>query len=276
MNKLNTEKRTRIISSLVEGNSLRSTTRMVGVSINTVTKLLIDAGRACARYQHDTLRKLPCKRLQCDEIWSFCYCKQKNVSPEREGILGFGDVWTWTAICAETKLVPSWLVGSRDAMHAGHFIADLVSRLTHRVQLTTDGHKPYLEAVEGAFGGAIDYAMLIKLYGNVPGNTPEARYSPGECVGTDKRTIVGHPDEAHISTSYAERQNLTMRMRMRRFTRLTNAFSKKLENLEAAVALHYMHHNFVRRHLTLRVTPAQAAGVDRHLWSMEEIVGLID
>jgi IS1 family transposase len=276
MNKLSTEKRSRIISSLVEGNSLRSTTRMVGVSINTVTKLLVDAGGACARYQHDTLRNLPCKRLQCDEISSFCYCKQKNVSPAHEGILGFGDVWTWTAICTETKLVPSWLVGSRDGMHASYFIADLASRLTHRVQLTTDGHKPYLEAVEGAFGGDIDYAMLIKLYGNVPGNTSEARYSSGECVGIEKRIIVGDPDKAHIASSYAERQNLTMRMRMRRFTRLTNAFSKKIENLEGAVALHYMHYNFARRHQTLRVTPAQAAGVDRHLWSIEEIVGLID
>lgn len=276
MNQINTEKRARILSCLIEGNSLRSTTRMVGVSINTVTKLLVDGGTACAKYQHETLRNLPCKRLQCDEIWSFCYCKQKNVAPEREGILGFGDVWTWTAICAETKLVPSWLVGARDAMHAAHFIADLASRLSHRVQLTTDGHKPYLEAVEAAFGGEIDYAMLIKLYGNVPGNTSEARYSPGDCIGAEKRVIVGHPDQDHISTSYSERQNLTMRMRMRRFTRLTNAFSKKLANLEAAVALHYMHYNFARRHQTLRVTPAQAAGVDRHLWSIEDIVNLID
>ena len=276
MNKLNTAKRAAIISALVEGNSLRSTTRMVGVSINTVTKLLVDAGAACAKYQHETLRNLNCKRIECDEIWSFCYSKQKNVPPEKQGQFGYGDVWTWTAIDAQTKLVPSWLVGARDAMHASHFIADLAGRLAHRVQLTTDGLKLYLEAVEGAFGGDIDYAMLVKQYGNVPGNTAEARYSPGECTGAKKETIVGNPDADRISTSFVERQNLTMRMRMRRFTRLTNAFSKKLANLEAAVALHYMHYNFVRRHQTLRVTPAMAAGVDRHLWSIEEIVGLID
>jgi IS1 family transposase len=276
MNKLNTAKRVAIVSALVEGNSLRSTTRMSGASINTVAKLLVDLGGACAHYQHDHLRNLPCKRLQCDEIWSFIGMKEKNVPAERKGERGVGDVWTWTALCADTKIVPSWLVGARDAMHAAHFIADLASRLTHRVQLTTDGHKPYLEAVEEAFGGEIDYAMLIKLYGPVPGNTAETRYGPGECTGTEKRVIVGHPDEAHISTSYAERQNLTMRMRMRRFTRLTNAFSKKIENHEAAVALHFMHYNFVRRHQTLRVTPAQAAGVDPHLWSLEELVGLLD
>jgi IS1 family transposase len=276
MNKLNTAKRSAIVSALIEGNSLRSTTRMVGVSINTVTKLLVDGGAACAKYQHGALRNLPCKRLQCDEIWSFVQMKEKQVPAARKGERGIGDVWTWTAICAETKIVPCWLVGARDAMHACHFIADLASRLANRVQLTTDGHKPYLEAVEGAFGGEIDYAMLIKLYGNSPGNTAEVRYSPGECIGTEKRTIVGQPDEHHISTSFAERQNLTMRMRMRRFTRLTNAFSKKMENLEAAVALHYMHYNFARRHQTLRMTPAQAAGVDRHLWSIEEIVELID
>lgn len=189
-------------------------------------------------------------------------------------MLGYGDVWTWTAICAETKLVPCWLVGARDSMHAAHFIADLASRLSHRVQLTTDGHKPYLEAVEGAFGGEIDYAMLVKLFGSTPGNSAEVRYSPGECVGIEKRPVVGHPDDAHISTSYAERQNLTMRMR--RFTRLTNAFSKKLANLEAAVALHFQHYNFVRRHQSLRVTPAMAAGVNRRLWSIEDIVDLID
>ncbi len=263
MNKLDTAKRVAIISALVEGNSLRSTTRMVGCSINTVTKLLVDAGEACARYQHETLRNLTCRRIQCDEIWNFCYAKQKNVPPDKAGQLGYGDVWTWVAIDADTKLVPSYLVGSRDGMHAAHFIADLASRLAHRVQLTTDDHKPYLEAVEGAFGGEIDYAMLIKLYGNVPGNTAESRYSPGECTGIEKRPIVGHPDADQISTSFVERQNLTMRMRMRRFTRLTNAFSKKLANLEAAVSLHFMHYNFVRRHQTLRVTPAMAAGVTR-------------
>jgi len=275
MNKLPTAKRVAIISALVEGNSLRSTTRMVGVSINTVTKLLVDAGDACARYQHETLRNLNCKRIECDEIWSFCYAKQKNVPPEKQGQLGYGDVWTWTAIDAETKLVPCWLVGARDAMHASHFIADLASRLAHRVQLTTDGLRLYLEAVEGAFGGDIDYAMLVKQYGNAPGNTAEARYSPGECTGIKKEPIVGNPDADRISTSFVERQNLTMRMRMRRFTRLTNAFSKKLANLEAAVALHYMHYNFVRRHQTLRVTPAMAAKVTNKLWSIEDVVALI-
>ncbi len=276
MNQLKTAKRVAILSALVEGNSLRSTQRMTGVSINTVTKLLIDAGTACAKYQHETLRKLPCKRVQCDEIWSFVGMKEKNVPAERKGQKGVGDVWTWTAICADTKLVPSFLVGARDTAHATAFIADLASRLAHRVQLTTDGHKPYLEAVEAGFGGEIDYAMLIKLYGNEGGRGPEVRYSPGECTGIEKRPITGSPDEAQISTSYVERQNLTMRMRMRRFTRLTNAFSKKIENLEHAVALHYMHYNFVRRHQTLRVTPAMAAKVADHLWSLEELVSLID
>lgn len=276
MNKLDTAKRVAILSALVEGNSLRSTTRMVGCSINTVTKLLVDAGEACARYQHETLRNLTCRKIQCDEIWNFCYMKQKHVPPDKAGQLGYGDVWTWVAIDADTKLVPSFLVGARDSMHASHFISDVASRLTHRVQLTTNGHKPYLEAVEGAFGGAIDYAMLIKMYGNEGGNTAEARYSPGECTGIRKDVISGNPDSKAISTSYSERQNLTMRMRMRRFTRLTNAFSKKLKNLEAAVALHFMHYNFIRRHMTLRVTPAMATGVTRKLMSLEDLVDLID
>ncbi len=277
MNKLDTTKRVAIISALVEGCSLRSTTRMVGCSINTVTKLLVDAGEACARYQHETLRNLTCRKIQCgDEIWNFCYSKQKNVPPDKAGVLGYGDVWTWVAIDADTKLVPSFLVGSRDGMHAAHFVADLAARLTHRVQLTTDGHKPYLEAVEGAFGGEVDYAMLVKLYGPVPGNTAEARYSPGDCTGIRKDVITGSPDPKAISTSFSERQNLTMRMRMRRFTRLTNAFSKKLANLEAAVSLHFMHYNFVRRHQTLRLTPAMAAGVTRKMMSLEDLVDLID
>jgi IS1 family transposase len=276
MNKLDPAKRVSILSALVEGNSLRSTTRMVGCSINTVTKLLVDAGTACAKYQHETLRNLTCRRIECDEIWNFCYAKQKNVAPEKQGILGYGDVWTWVAIDAETKLVPSYLVGSRDAMHASHFIADLAARLTHRVQLTTDGLKLYVNAVEDAFGGAIDYAMLVKMYGNETGNTAEARYSPGECTGTRKDIISGSPDPAKISTSFSERQNLTMRMRMRRFTRLTNAFSKKLANLEAAVSLHFMHYNFIRRHMTLRVTPAMAAGVTQKLMTLEDLVDLID
>lgn len=276
MNKLNTAKRVAILSALVEGNSLRSTQRMTGVSINTVTKLLVDAGEACARYQHETLRNLPCKRIQCDEIWNFCYAKQKNVPPDKAGQLGYGDVWTWTAICADTKIVPSWLVGARDSMHAAHFIADLASRLTHRIQLTSDGLKLYVQAVEDGFGGDVDFAQLVKLYGNEGGRGPESRYSPGDCTGAVKTPIVGRPDEAHISTSFVERQNLTMRMRMRRFTRLTNAFSKKLANLEAAVALHFMDYNFLRRHATLRITPAMTAGVSNKLWSIEDLVTMID
>ena len=274
MNKLNTAKRTAIISALVEGNSLRSTTRMMGVSINTVTKLLVDAGTACARYQHEHMKKLPCRRIQCDEIWSFCYAKEKNVPAEVKGVLGFGDVWTWTALCPDTKIVPSFLVGTRDGETAGVFIADLASRLSHRVQLTTDGHKAYLQAVEDGFGGDIDYAMLIKIYGNTPGD--EVRYSPAECIETRKEVITGKPLDNFVSTSYVERQNLTMRMRMRRFTRLTNGFSKKIENHEHAIALHFMHYNFARRHQTLRVSPAMAAGADSHLWSIEDIVNLID
>jgi IS1 family transposase len=276
MNQLTTERRAAVLSALVEGNSIRSTVRMTGVAKNTVLKLVVDAGTACALYLHDNVRNLTCRRIQCDEIWSFVQMKEKQVPEARKGQRGVGDVWTWVAIDADTKLLISYLVGARDGMHAAHFIADVASRLTHRVQLTTDGHKPYLEAVEAAFGGEIDYAMLVKLYGSVTGNTAETRYSPGECIGAEKRVIVGQPDDDHISTSFAERQNLTMRMRMRRFTRLTNAFSKKIENHEHSIALYTMHYNFVRRHQTLRVTPAQAAGLDRHLWSLEEIVELID
>jgi IS1 family transposase len=274
MNKLSTARRVQVIAALVEGNSIRSTVRMTGVAKNTVTKLLVDLGGACSRYQDRTLRNLLCKRLQCDEIWAFCHSKQKNVAPEHQGILGYGDVWTWTAIDADTKLVPSWLVGLRNAEYAAAFINDLASRLTSRVQLTTDGHRPYLEAVEGAFGADIDYAILIKLYGNDP--QAETRYSPAKCIGTDQRIIQGNPDQAYISTSYVERQNLTMRMSMRRFTRLTNAFSKKIENLEAAVSLHYMWYNFGRVHKTLKTTPAVAAGVTDHVWTLEGIVGLLD
>lgn len=275
MNKLSIEKRAAALSALVEGNSIRSTVRMTGVAKNTVLKLIVDAGTACARYLHDNIRNLNCRRIQCDEIWSFVAMKAKNVPEERRGEQGIGDVWTWTAIDAESKLLISYLVGARDGMHAAHFIADVASRLAHRVQLTTDGHKPYLEAVEGAFGGAIDYAMLVKLYGNPPGNTAEVRYSPGECIGARKDVISGNPDPDHISTSFAERQNLTMRMRMRRFTRLTNAFSKKLENHEHAIALYSMHYNFARIHQSLRVTPAMAAGLDRRLWSLQDIAALI-
>lgn len=216
------------------------------------------------------------KLIQCDEIWSFVGMKEKQVPDNRKGQRGAGDVWTWVAIDADSKLVISYLVGARDGMHASHFVADVASRIAHRVQMTTDGLKVYLEAVEGAFGGEIDYAMLVKTYGNVPGNTSEARYSPGECTGTHKEIITGSPDPKKISTSFIERQNLTMRMRMRRFTRLTNAFSKKIENHEHAISLNFMHYNFVRRHMTLKVTPAMAAGLTRKMMSLEDIVDLID
>ena len=227
-------------------------------------------------YQDKALRNLPCKRLQCDEIWSFCHAKAKNVPADKQGIFGYGDVWTWTAICADTKLVPCWMVGSRDTGAAKVFIKDLASRLTHRVQLTTDGHKPYLEAVENAFGGKIDYAMLIKMYGESAPKTPERKYSPPRFVRAASHKIVGEPDMKHVSTSYSERQNLTMRMSMRRFTRLTNGFSKKVENLAYAVALHFMYYNFGRIHQTLRVTPAMEAGITDHIWSLEEIAALPD
>ncbi len=276
MNKLSTERRAAVLSALVEGCSIRSTVRMTGVAKNTVLKLLVDAGGACARYLHENLRNLNCRRIQCDEIWSFCYQKQRTVPPERQGILGFGDVWTWTAIDAESKLLISYLVGARDAETAAVFMDDVASRLTHRVQLTTDGLKVYLDAVEGAFGGEIDYAQLIKIYENDTGNTADVRYSPGDQVETRKEVIVGQPDWGHISTSYVERKNLTMRMRMRRFTRLTNAFSKKIENHEHAISLYTMHYNYVRRHQSLRMTPAMKAGVERRLWSLEDIVALID
>lgn len=274
MNKLSTEKRMQIISCLVEGMSIRSTVRITGASKNTVTKLLVDVGRACADYQDKHLRNLNCERLQCDEIWSFCYAKQKNVPDELSGQFGYGDVWTWTAIDADTKLVPAWLVGDRTAETGYVFMQDLADRLTHRVQLTTDGHKAYLNAVEGAFGSDIDYAMLIKIYGSPP--EEEKRYSPPEVIDTETRVIMGNPNPKHISTSYAERQNLTMRMSMRRFTRLTNAFSKKVENHAHAIALHFMYYNFCRIHKTLRVTPAMEAKVTERLWNVEDIVKLLN
>jgi len=276
VNRLSLQDRARILSCLVEGNSMRATSRMCDVSINTVTKLLVDVGTACAIYQNEVLRNLPCKRIQCDEIWTFCHSKQKNVAPWNQGIVGHGDVWTWTAMCADTKLVPSWLVGRRDGGYALDFIQDLAGRLANRIQLTTDGHKAYLNAVDQVFGSEIDYAMLIKLYGEPKGAGNERRYSPAQCTGTITGTVNGMPDPAHISTSYVERQNLTMRMSMRRFTRLTNGFSKKIDNLEHALALHYMHYNFARIHKSLRVTPAMAAGVSNHVWSIESIAKLAD
>jgi len=248
---------------------------MTGAAMNTVLKLLADVGKACAEYQDKALRNLPCKRIQCDEIWQFCYAKEKNVPEELRGKFGFGDVWTWVAMCADTKLVPCWRIGGRNAWHAQHFMYNLASRLAHRVQLTTDGHRVYLDAVDLAFGNDIDYAMLVKLYSSDRGEG-EVRYSPAECIGTRESKITGNPNPRHISTSFVERQNLTMRMSMRRFTRLTNAFSKKVENLQHSVALHYMWYNFVRVHRTLRVTPAMEAGISDHVWSIEEIIGIMD
>src|SRR6266850_1506362 len=257
MNRLDTKRRAQVVAALCEGVSIRATVRMTGVAKNTVTKLLLDLGAACEKYQDEKLRKLTCKRIQCDEIWSFVYAKNENLPEKHKGEFGYGDVWTWTALDADTKLVPSWAVGRRDGFTAQAFIRDLADRLTYRVQLTTDGHKVYLEAVESAFGNAIDYAMLIKMYEGDSGKpaTAERRYSPAVCTGINMQRITGDPDPDYISTSYVERQNLTMRMSMRRFTRLTNAFSKKLDNLKAAVALYFMWYNFGRIHQTLRVTP---------------------
>lgn len=274
MNRMPIAKRAQIISLLVEGMSLRSITRVADCSINTVTKLLVDVGTACAEYQDKTLRNLPCKRIQCDEIWSFVGAKQKNVPDDQKHMFGIGDVWTWTALCADTKLIASWMVGSRDGDAAKMFITDLAARLASRVQLTTDGHKVYLDAVERAFGSGIDYAMLVKQYGEGP-QSPERKYSPAHFVAAEKKPVTGKPDIAHVSTSYVERQNLTMRMSMRRFTRLTNAFSKKVDNHMHAVALHFMHYNFARIHKTLRVTPAMEARVSDHVWSLEEIAALV-
>jgi IS1 family transposase/predicted HTH domain antitoxin len=276
MNRLPRERRAQIVGLLAEGNSLRAASRLADVSINTVTKLLLDVGAACEAYQDQALRNLKCRRIQCDEIWAFVYAKAKNLPEKYKGAVGYGDVWTWTALDADTKLVPSWAVGRRDGFTAQAFIRDLADRLASRVQLTTDGHKVYLEAIEGAFGNAIDYAMLVKTYeGDSGAKVPaERRYSPAICTGEFKQRITGDPDPNYISTSFVERQNLTMRMSMRRFTRLTNAFSKKVDNHKAAVALHFMHYNFARIHKTLRVTPAMEAGVADHVWSHAEIAGL--
>ena len=277
MNKLPIESRTLILRCLVEGQSIRSTARTADVSKNTVTKLLIDAGKACADYQDKALRDLPCKRIQVDELWSFIYAKEKNVARAKSAPLEAGDVWTWTAIDAETKLVPSWRIGDRSGETAIDFMDDLRPRLANRVQLTSDGHKAYLEAVEGAFGGDVDYAQLIKLYGSEGGVSSDKRYSPAECTGTRKRRVEGNPDIAHVSTSYVERNNLTMRMSMRRFMRLTNAFSKKIENHTHSVALHFMYYNFCRQHKSLDgISPAMAANVTDRLWDIEDIVRLID
>ncbi len=276
MNKLSLDRQAQIIKVLCEGNSIRSTARITNTAINTVVKLLKEVGSACLAYQDSAMRNLQSKKLQCDEIWSFVYAKAKNVPEEHNGKFGFGDVWTFTAIDADTKLVPSWKVGLRNVECASEFISDLKDRLANRVQVTTDGHGMYLEAVEHVFGADIDYAMLVKLYGQDPEG--EKRYSPAKCISAEKHVIQGKPDITQISTSYVERQNLTMRMCMRRFTRLTNAFSKKLENHVLALALYVMHYNFVRTHKTLANpyprTPAMASGITDHIWGIEEIVKL--
>jgi IS1 family transposase len=272
MNKLSPHKRAAVVAALVEGCSIRSIERMTGVAKHTILRLLVEVGTACAEYQNRALRNVTAKRVQVDEIWSFVGCKQKNVTEQRADREIVGDVWTFVAIEAQTKLAISWLVGRTDAGCATEFLQDVAGRLANRVQLTTDGHKMYLTALPDAFGERIDYAHLVKIYGNDPGG--QKRYSPPQCIGTEKIEVPGAPDPEHISTSYVERQNLTMRMQMRRFTRLTNAFSKKIENHCHAVALFYMWYNFGRIHQTLRVTPAMEAGISQHVWSIYEIIQL--
>jgi len=276
MNKLSRETRVQIVRALVEGNSIRATCRMTGAAKGTVLKLLADIGPVCAAWEDDHNVNLDTRRVQADEIWSFVYAKAKNVPSEMDGEM-VGDVWTWTAIDADTKLVINWTIGNRDADTALDFMDGVAKRLCHRVQLTTDGHKFYLSAVPMAFENRIDYAQLVKQYGGGHGSAPETRYSPGTCTGATKEPRLGSPNPKHISTSYVERQNLTMRMSMRRFTRLTNAFSKKAENLAYAVALHFLYYNWARPHQTLKGrTPAMAAGLEDHVWSIEEIVGLLE
>jgi IS1 family transposase len=272
MNKLPLAKRAQILGLLCEGASMRATSRLADVSINTVTKLLVDAGKACAAYHDANVRGVRASKIQCDEIWAFTYAKARNVATAKAAPEGAGDTWTWTALDSDSKLMVSYMVGGRDAEYAVAFMDDLRQRLATRVQLTTDGHKAYLNAVEEAFGTDIDYAMLIKLYGETPKG--DVRYSPAECIGARKTPVTGNPDKADVSTSHVERQNLTMRMHMRRFTRLTNAFSKKVENHAHAVALHFMFYNFCRIHKTLRVTPAMSAGLTDHVWTFEEIAAL--
>jgi len=273
MNQLTTAERVQIIAALVEGNSINSIVRMTGRSNNTILKLLVDLGEACQKFHDDKVRGVACKRIQVDEIWNFCYAKQKNVPESLKGQLGYGDVWTWVAVDADTKLIVSYLVGLRDSGYATEFMRDVADRLINRVQLTSDGHRSYLEAVEDAFGGDIDYAQLVKVYGaERPG---EARYSPAVCLAANPHPVCGNPDMSHVSTSYVERSNLTMRMSMRRFTRLTNAFSKKIDNLKHSVAINFVYYNFCRIHKTLRVTPAMEAGLTDHVWELEELVGLL-
>jgi IS1 family transposase len=274
MNRLSQTERVQVIRCLVDGCSMRATSRITGVARNTIDKLLVELGAACSRYQDNTLRNLRTERVQIDEVWAFVYAKQKQVTPEMTEERYAGDAWTWAAIDADTKLVPCWTIGRRDADSAIAFVSDLASRLANRVQLTSDGLRTYLTAVAAAFGEAVDYAMLVKVYGNDP--EAEKRYSPAICTACKKEAVIGDPDPRHISTSYIERQNLTMRMGIRRFTRLTNAFSKKIENHAAAVSLHMMYYNFARVHMTIKTTPAVASGVADHAWSIEEIIALMD
>ncbi len=267
---LSMDKKVAVISALVEGCSIRSTSRMTGVAKGTILRLLAEVGTTCADYQNRAIRNINAKRIQVDEIWSFCYAKQKNVTATMLETQYAGDVWTFTAIEAQSKLVIGWYAGSRDAGTATAFLQDIESRLANRVQLTTDGHKMYLTAVADAFGAGVDYAMLVKVFGNDP--EAQKRYSPAACIGCEQKAIAGKPDPKHVSTSYVERQNLNMRMNMRRFTRLTNAFSKKIENHIHSLALFHMHYNFCRVHQTLRVTPAMEAGVSQHIWTIQEIL----
>ena len=277
MSNLETAKRVQILNMLVEGMSMRAASRVSGVSINTVTKLMVEAGEACAAYHNETVRGVTASKVQCDEVWAFCSAKEKNVAKAKAAPHGAGDVWTWTAIDYDSKMILSWEVGDRTSATAIEFMDDLRSRLANRVQLTTDGHIAYLEAVEGAFGGDVDYAQLIKLYGEPTGKKGhERKYSPSECIGTKKRRVEGNPDREFVSLSYVERHNLTMRMGMRRFTRLTNAFSKRIENHILMQSLYFVHYNFCRMHKTLRLTPAMASGVTDMLRDLEWIVGLID
>jgi IS1 family transposase len=273
MNRLNIKEQAKVVAALVEGNSIRSTARMTGIARNTITTLLVDLAEACAGYHDKHVRNLKVRRLQCDEIWNFVGAKAKNVSAEKKAE-GWGDTWTWTALDADTKLCVSYLVGGRDLGWASEFMQDCASRISNRVQITTDGHRAYLEAVENAFGADIDYAQLQKIYGAPAEN--HTRYSPATCIGCDMKVVSGNPDPKHVSTSFVERQNLSMRMSIRRFTRLTNGFSKKIENHAAAVALWFMYYNFCRVHQTLRVTPAMEAGISNHVWGIGELVGLLN
>jgi IS1 family transposase len=281
MNQLNTERRAQVVRCLVEGNSIRSTVRMTGAAKNTIVKLLAELGNACLAYQDKNLKNLPCERVQVDEIWSFCYSKQKNVPAAHKGELGYGDLWTWTALDADSKLIVSFMVGRRNEQAGLEFIEDLEGRLANRIQLSSDGLKLYVSAVQQAFRGEVDYAIIHKVYNDT--TVAPGRYSPAKCCGIEKKDIMGNPDGSHVSTSYVERQNLTMRMSMRRFTRLTNAFSKKAENHLYAVALHFMYYNFCRAHQTLTkaakgypTTPAMASGLTDRVWTVEDIIALLD